>query len=971
MNINIGNVSRKFVFRFISLVIFVISFVVYFATMAPTMSFWDCGEFISCAAKLEVGHAPGAPLFLLIARFFSLFASSAVNIAWWINLSSAFFSALTVMILFATIVDLLTGFDNEFVKARWGFAFYIVSGVLGSLAFAFTDTFWFSAVEAEVYALSLFFTALTFWMVLQWRKAEKNGSGNRWIVLMSYIMGLSIGIHLLNLLTIPVVSMVIYQQKKGVGLKQLLFGFFIGVGILGAVLFGVVQNGLVPASKIEIFLVNNYNMPLHSGLIIWLFIVFGTLIFLMIKTFNKYQVIHFICLNVLVLLIGFGSYAMIIIRSNADTPINLNAPTDVLLLNDYLNRKQYGDKPLLNGPTFVSNPIGVIESDDYRYNGLKYEKYSNVDGYDYSKSDLMPFSRLFSTQPHHIHGYKHWIGMDENDKKLSFTDNLIFFFRYQLNHMYFRYFMWNFSGKQNDIQGIGTTFNGNWISGFSFIDAMRTGNRNYLHGDEQGNDGRNRYFMIPLLIGLTGIFFLWRKKKKGKALLAELGLLFFVTGVFIVLYLNQTPYEPRERDYAYVGSFYAFSIFIGFGCFALIRLLNKYGRMVALLGIIFLFIGLPVLLIAQNYKDHDRSQNYLSIDIAKSYLESCEPNAILFTYGDNDTYPLWYAQEVEGVRPDVRVLNIGLLSASWYIRQASIAVNESQAIHFTIPVDRYNHDDFGYMPLLDRTDGVLYPVETVLNVIRKDNPRSKVRLQSGKEVAFFPAGRVQIDSAQWNIAEKALHRGQLAFIDIIASNYKNRPIYFTSGTDNDAMLGLDSYCIPIGMVARLMFNNNSAKILDEQFNVFMNKISIRNDSLEYYSETDRKTFTIANYRNFTNQLADSLISNNRLDDARDVLLKSLKEYPSFLSISDNNNLSFIGILFKAGLIEEAKKVLIDKTMYTISNIEHFENLSFDTKQWYYTSLQQEKYIAEYLIQICIDNKQQVPLLMLQNVIGIN
>ena len=921
--------------------------------MAPTMSFWDCGEFISCAAKLEVGHAPGAPLFLLLARFFSLFAGSVTQIAWWTNLSSVLFSALTIMVLFATIKDLLLDWRPKSVKTNRDYILVVLASLVGSLAFAFTDTIWFSAVESEVYALSLFFTAVTFWMILQWKKAQIKGEGGRWIVLISYVMGLSIGVHLLNLLTIPVLAMVVVHQKQKSPLG-LLKGFIIGLVVLAIVLFLLVQNGLVPAEHLEVFLVNKWNWPQHSGLIAWLIIVLGGLSLLAWRTWKKKQVIHFISINLLVLILGFGTYAMIIIRSQADTPINLNEPNNVILLNDYLNRKQYGDKPLLKGPSFAAQAIDVKESKSYRYSDREYVPFSQADHYVYNDADLMLFPRMFSNQPHHIYGYKQWAGLQgDSNVKPSFIDNLRFFFNYQVNFMYVRYFMWNFSGRQNDIQGEGSTYHGNWISGIPFIDSVRAGNRKYLSGDEIHNEGHNRYFMIPFLLGLIGIIGLLLDKRGGKSILAIVGTLFLLTGFFIILYLNQTPYEPRERDYAYVGSFYAYAIFLGFGCYIFLKSISRYGKLTLALASVVLLLGGPVLVLSQNYNDHDRSGNYLSIDSARSYLESCDQNAILFTYGDNDTYPLWYAQEVEGIRTDVRVLNIGLLSAIWYINQATMKMNQSEPLDMTIPLSRYEHDDFGYMPVIDRTDGVLYPAETVLSIIKRDNDRAKVRLRNGQSVTFFPAGSIKIDSMRWDIPSRSLHRGQLAFIDIIVSNINKRPIYFTSGTANDALLGLDKYLYPLGMVEQLINHSNIGELnIDKQLDVFMNRVKLRHDSSVWYNETDRKSFLICRYRQAANDLIDSLMKEGRTDDAIQVAGKSIREYPVEMNPDDVANIEMIDLMYSLGLNNEASAGLKELTGYYITNLNHFKHLSFDLKQSYYSVIKQETNIVQVLGDLC-------------------
>ncbi len=650
--------------------LFILSASLYLITMAPTVSLWDCGEFISCAARLEVGHPPGAPFFLLLGRFFTLFASDASQIAWWSNLLSVFVSAATISLLYY-IIALIIKFSwpaqhNVYLKVS-------LPAAIGAMLFAVTDTFWFSAVESEVYALSLFFTAITFWAILRWEEDWQNKkTGLRWIILISYLTGLSIGVHLLNLLTIPVLVMIVWFRMQHYGWKEMTKALLVGFLILGVILFAFVQNGLWLASKVELFAVNQLGLPMQSGLIAFVLILFAILFYVIFKTREKNNLLHFICINLLVFFLGYGSYALIIIRANAETPINLNDPSHVFAFDSFMNREQYGERPLLYGPYFNAKPEELKTKDTYRPVDGEYESFKKMQSYTYNDANCGFLPRMHSQQQHHIYGYHYWADADpQSETKPSFAQNMKFLFRYQIDFMYIRYFMWNFAGRQNDNQGQGDMMDGNWISGITPIDALRLGDRDHLHPSESDNKAHNRYYLLPLLFGIVGMIFMSSNNSQAKQYFRAVLILLIMTGPAIVLYLNQTPYEPRERDYAFVGSFFAFSIFIGIGIYALIHwVTDKYKvKWGYLLTGILAFLALPALMLSENFDDHNRANRYFDLNIARSYLESCEPNAILFTYGDNDTYPLWYAQEEEGIRTDVRVINFSLMGADWCIRQ--------------------------------------------------------------------------------------------------------------------------------------------------------------------------------------------------------------------------------------------------------------------------------------------------------------
>lgn len=905
--------------RLTAIIVFILSSSLYIATMAPSVSLWDCGEFISCAVRLEVGHPPGAPLYLMIARIFTVFASSASTIAWWSNLVSALASAAAVTLLYTIIRHIVLS------TSRIGNAITVViSSAIGALLFAVTDTMWFSAVESEVYALSLFFTTITFWASLRWEKEFiSNGNGVRWLFLIGYLIGLSAGVHLLNLLTIPVIVLFVYLRIKGINIKNITVALLLGFGILAILLFGVIQNGLWTASKLELLMVNGFGLPMQSGLITFTLLLFGVLFAVLFFTRKNNSILHFAAFGILLFLIGYGSYAMIIIRSSANTPINLNSPDDIFSFDSFINREQYGEKPLLYGPSFNSSPSGIEKKETYRRSGNRYEAFERNHAYSYDNNQKSIFPRMHSNQEIHKYGYAYWGGVDiTSGEAPNFFSNLKYMMRYQIDFMYLRYFMWNFSGRQSEIQGSGDRLEGNWITGFDTIDALRLGNRKALHPDEASNKGRNRYFMLPLIFGVAGIIFMARKENKSQLYLWTVMFLLFMTGPAIVLYLNQAPFEPRERDYAYVGSFMAFSIFIGMGVFAFMhwiveRQKVKFGNL--LTGIVS-FLALPGLMLAQNYDDHNRAGRYIEVNLAKSYLESCEPNALLFTYGDNDTYPLWYAQEVERIRTDVRVINFGLMSTYWCVNQLTGKINDSEALKFSIPLHRYFEGDMDNALLLNHSDEFI-ELNGVLNLLASNNEETKLRLTNGGMIDFSPTTKFRFavgdDTIMWQIDRDLLYKNDIALLDIIASNGGNRPIYFTSGSPADVFLGLDDYITYLGLVKRLDFKRISepdAEMVEWQYDVFMNKVDLGEQGNAYYDSFIKNAFEVVRYRQYTNDLASHLIEIGEREKAAGVLKKSLRELPVETYVGCNGNIELPGLLHDAGLEKESQNVATQITM---------------------------------------------------------
>ena len=691
--------------------VFAIAAVTYLLTIEPTASFWDCGEFISSAYKLEVGHPPGAPFFMMTARLFSLFAPDVTYVAAMVNSMSAILSALTILFLFWTITHLLRRLltaDNKTMSVGDMIA-VLGAGAVGALAYTFSDTFWFSAVEGEVYAYSSFFTAIVFWCILKWEDVADENGNERWLILIAYLMGLSIGVHLLNLLCIPAIVLVYYFRKYNVTWKGALLAVVISGGILAAVLYGMIPGFVKVASWIELFTVNTRGLPFNSGFAIYLLLAAAILITSLVlseKSKNEWLVRAFFVLSVAILgipfmgsgvllglvliaglvavmyfvkrierrwlniillcmtvmLVGYTSYAMIVVRSMANTPMDQNSPEDVFSLQSYINREQYGDRPLIYGPVY-SAPEVVVQQGNQCFpiektsgnnwvREVKSDKNAKdryiiagkkMSGYVMDSRFNMLFPRLHSKA--HAEQYKHYVdikgqrisvdrcGNREVRVKPTFGENMQFFFSYQINFMYWRYFMWNFVGRQNDMQGHGELDKGNWISGISFIDNARLGDQSTLPASYKENKGRNAYYFLPLILGLLGIVWQLTKKQKGSEQFWLVFTLFFMTGLAIVVYLNQYPYQPRERDYAYAGSFYAFAIWIGVGVMMIYDLFKRFmPESVSAVVATILCLGVPALMGAENWDDHDRSGRYTARVFGATYLDRTQPNAIIFSY---------------------------------------------------------------------------------------------------------------------------------------------------------------------------------------------------------------------------------------------------------------------------------------------------------------------------------------------------
>ena len=745
--------------RIVGLAVLAVSAFTYLSTIEPTASFWDCGEFIASSYKLEVGHPPGNPVFQLFARFFTI-PVDAQHAAVAVNAMNAVLSALTIFLLYFTIVFFarrLIEVQREGSKGELSVARAIAifaSGAVGALAYCFSDTFWFSAVEGEVYAMSSFFTALVFWAMCKWYEQADEPHANRWIVLITFLMGLSIGVHLLNLLTIPAFVFMYYYRKnldKKLSFKQLAGIFGVGVVIEFLLVYLFIPYFPKLAAWFDRIFVNGFGLPYNTGALFFLVGVLVLCFWGLFTSLKKEKVfLNTVLLCVTTLVTGFSLFSIVIIRSSVKTPTNEYQPDNPYTLVRYLSREQYGSTPLLYGQ-YYGAPYEIKSGTYWAPLNGKYVKASAPADAVYAPEGKMLFPRMWSNADQRYidfyQEYTHGKGTrirGTQHRKPSFGANLTYFFDYQLNWMYWRYFMWNFVGRQNDIHSPlpGNVFNGNWESGIQFLDAIRLGDQSNAPAPLRENKGKNHYFFLPLLLGLLGLVFQFDRDKRGSWIVF---LMFFMTGIAIVLYLNQPPYQVRERDYAYAGSFYMFCIWIGLGVAAIYKWITENAQkadarlVAACTGA--LCLGVPALMAAQNWDDHDRSHRYTAPEMAYNYLNSVGKNGLLVTHGDNDTFPLWYAQEIEGVRTDVRVVNTSLLGTDWYIDQLKWACNESKPLPLTVPASQYLYgtNEFVYIAY---DDGSPMLLSDVMDVFK--DPKMKIALEDGTKMDFICARNLVI-----------------------------------------------------------------------------------------------------------------------------------------------------------------------------------------------------------------------------------
>lgn len=690
--------------------VFLIAACVYGTTIEPTTSFWDCPEFISCAEKLQIGHPPGAPFYMLAGNLFTQLASDASQVSRMVNLLNALLSAGCILFLFWSITRLVRALfrTEDRILSVMEVLIILGSAGVGALAYTFSDTFWFSAVEGEVYAFSSFLTAVVFWMILRWQDESDSIRGDRWIILIAYIIGLSIGVHLLNLLCIPAIVLVFYYRKYSVvPLKGVIGAIALSMLLIVFILFVYIPGMAEVGGWFELFFVNVLGCPFHSGLITFL-VLFALSLTGAIYRFRK-RIVHTTLWCLLMLSVGYTSYAVILIRANANTPLNENAPDNIFTLKSYLNREQYESTPLFYGKSYVSEPEYVAEGDYYKVKieeGApvyrpdkeegKYKIIRHKETVCYTQNMLFP--RMWNERT--TSAYPNWSG--GTDKIPTQKENLTYFIAYQLNHMYWRYFLWNFVGRQNDLQGSGEPEHGNWVTGIPLLDNLRLGDQKLLPESLRQNKGHNVFYGLPLLLGLIGICWQWNRGKRGKQQFSVLFFLFFMTGIAIVVYLNQAPDQPRERDYAYAGSFYAFAIWIGLGVAGLCDILRRKYASIALVSLLLLLCLLvPIQMASQTWDDHDRSNRYTCRDFGSNYLMTLpeKGHPIIFCNGDNDTFPLWYNQDTEGIRRDARICNLSYAQTDWYIYQQQCPLYDAPGLPISWDQSQYQEGKNEYVAI--------------------------------------------------------------------------------------------------------------------------------------------------------------------------------------------------------------------------------------------------------------------------------
>ena len=912
---------------------FIFALIVYLLTVEQTASFWDCGEFIATAYKLEVPHPPGAPFFLLTGRIFSLFAMGDVTqVAYWINILSVLSAAFSILFLFWSITHLARKIVKlEEGEENFGKTIAIMgAGFVGALTCTFSDSFWFSAVEAEVYAMSSFFTAFVLWAMLKWENIKDESYSNKWLILIAYMMGLSIGVHLLNLVTIPALALIFYFKKYQAWTWK---GAIITMVIGGAIII-LINNIIIPglpsmAGTLEVFFVNAWGLPFGSGLIFFLILFFGALIFgIVFSERQKKLILNTALLSLTFILIGYASYMVVLIRSNYDTPIDENNPEDLIQYVSYLKREQYGSRPLLKGHYFTADLVGQEKGDPVYMKGE--DEYIIKDykvDYEYDEDHTTILPRMYSKSPDggHQRRYRQITGLREGQKP-TFSDNIYFMIKHQLGWMYFRYFMWNFSGRESDIQ------DANWVGINKAFEK--------LPDELANNKGRNLYYMLPFLLGLIGmvIQIIRTPHYFGVTLL-----LFFLTGAALVLYLNSPPIEPRERDYIYAGSYYVYAIWVGFAVLALFELLSgaiKSNGSIAAIFSTVLCLGIPTLMASENWDDHDRTGRYFSVDAAKNYLDSCAPNSILFTGGDNDTFPLWYVQEVEGYRTDVRVVVLSYFNTDWYIEQMMRQAYESDPLPFGLTLQHYQQGGPNdYLPVMERPNikGAI-PANQYMKLIEADderllvptkiNPYNSVparsmflRVDTAKliregELTTLPTETSELsqyltDRISWTIKGNGIEKKDLAIIDLIINSEWKRPIYFNTTSIRSISMDLNKHVVQEGLTYRLMpieyppSNGDYLVNTEVMYDNLMNKFHWRGLSdPETYNTEDYRNFCL-NHRSAFNSLANALILKGDNEKAVEVLKKSLAVMPDEVIPYDFFSVQQMGLLFEVGETELA------------------------------------------------------------------
>lgn len=964
-------------------IVFVIATVTYLLSMERTSSFWDCGEFLVTAYKLEVAHSPGAPLFMMLGRMFALFANPQ-NAAMFINSMSAFASGFTILFLFWTITHfarkVIVNEDTENMSTS-SLLSIMGAGVVGALAYTFSDTFWFSAIEAEVYATSSLFTAVTFWAILKWEHAAlTDPRADRWLILIFFLIGLSIGVHLLNLLTIPSIILVYYLRRyKNPTLMGGILAFLMGGVILGIVQFGIIQGLSILASKFEVLFTNSFGMPFNSGSIFFMLLITSIVVFLV--RYAKKNGKHLLYVGSFCFaftLLGFAApYVSTIIRSNADVPIDMVNPDNVVSLIPYLQREQYGSQPIFTGSNYDARPVKETDKGpiyaDMQVNGKdQYAEVGRKTDYEFDKTVVFP--RMWDRSKQRY--YEAYLGKTQGES-ISGAENLKFFFNYQFNWMYWRYFMWNYSGRQNDYQGQGDPKSANWVTGIKFVDKMMgRGDIDKASDSYKDNRARNEYYMLPFILGIIGLVYQYKRRKGDTAVVFSL---FIMTGLAIVVYLNNSPMQPRERDYAYVST-YAFAIWIGLGVMQIGEWFKKplkNGAGAPALASVICLLLVPVLMLAKNWDDHNRAPKRLAADHAYNMLMSCDSNAILIVNGDNDTYPLWYLQEIEGVRPDVRILNQNLLNTDWMIQQMFYKVNDADAVPMVWKPEQVIGPKLEYVPVFEepKLKGKYVTGEEVLNFML-DAKNTKMTT-SGEARNYIPVKKlfIPVDSAAVGQAGllngldsaqvlphlelnfgSGLYRADLTIMNIVVANARSgwkRPIYFGFQTPAG---GFEPYLQRVGLLSKLVpvvprFNRNANGVEnfaggDRNIQLLSDVYTLGNADTDIPYYDDKAKNTLVQYRTTAADLANYLSANNRQGEAVGVLDKMMgrmseSSFPNLVHTYDNSTLLLVEAYYRANAKDKAAALAEKMIHNSVKDTDYYMTLSESGK----ASLQNNQLIA--------------------------
>ncbi|WP_347373852.1 DUF2723 domain-containing protein [Aequorivita sp. Q41] len=999
--------------------VFAIALTTYWLTVEPTVSFWDAGEYIATSSNLEVGHPPGAPLFQLLGAFFSIFAPDASYIALTINLMSVFASAFTILFMFWSLTILLTNVISKHQAIEKTSAIAILgSAAVGSLAFAFTDSFWYNAVEAEVYASAAFLMAVLFYTALRWEREMLEPRGNRWAILIAFIIGLSFGIHFMALLTIPAIGFLyFFKHYKSITTRNFIIANIVTVAILLFIFKLLLPMTMKFFSASELFFVNSIGLPFNSGTI------FAALLFIVLFIYGlrftrkkNFTQLNTLLLCILFIFIGFSSWLMLPIRANAGTVINENNPNNARELLAYYNREQYPETHLFYGPHFTESYVGLDEDNPYKDDKPKYEKdeetgkYIIVNNYknasqntEDSQKGIMP--RMWSTE--HSANYMEFTGglefsikseylseprlveevnkfkqaynqelVDKSDydkflknfgqfldiKKPSFFQNMKFMLEFQFGYMYWRYFMWNFTGRQDDVQGQYTDLHGNWLSGIDFIDQLRLGSQDNLPSDMKNNKARNTYFFLPLILGIIGLVFHFKNDQKSFWILL---VLFLFTGLALKIYLNERPFEPRERDYALVGSFYVFAMWIGYGVYALFDLMKNYLKPKIALPVVLIVtvLAAPVLLASQNWDDHDRSNRYTAQSMGKMYLDSCDENAILFTIGDNDTFALWYAQNVEGYRQDVRIVNTSLFQTDWYIDDMKKKAFTSDPIPSQLTHDKYKWGSRDFL-IHQKTTQDTIDIKTWMNFVANDSPATQMELPSGQQVNTFPSKvlRIPVDKdavlrngivdakdadkivpyIDINLKGDIIYKNRMMMLDIVANNNWERPIYFSGGSfGDDDYLWMKDYLQLDGVVYKLVPIKSAidkrnpfdmGRIdADKMYDIVMSWDWGNSGSPDIYHDTETRRNGIT-YRSNLARLAEALINQDEKEKAEKILDLAMEKMPvkyfEYYSLLEPYVIGY----YELENIEKARKVYKDVTAKYQEHLLYYNGLKFSKQR---------------------------------------